>query len=130
MGSPLFCLFSQQQQWREGAERPTQLLRLTYTTTLQSLSLPPLLSLLLILSLALSPIHRATCHTPSLNTPIDARGDEVVGVQLRSSGVGDTAPSSSLLSSKITKQPTDESKQRHHLYGDTINRARKYSLLL
>lgn len=58
-----------------------------HTTTLQSLSLPasvPALPPPHTLYGSLSPIHRATCHTPSLNTPIDARGDEVVGVQLRS----------------------------------------------
>lgn len=35
-----FLSLTQQQQWREGAERPTQLLRLTYTTMLPSL-IPP-----------------------------------------------------------------------------------------
>lgn len=82
-GSPLFCLFHNNNNGVRGAERPTQLLRLTYTTTLQSLSLP------LTLSLAPSPIHRATCRASSLNTPINVRGDEVVGVQLQRSGAGD-----------------------------------------
>lgn len=60
-------------------------IRLRYSRSPSLPSLPPPHTLYG----SLSPIHRATCHTPSLNTPIDVRGDEVVGVQLQSSSAGD-----------------------------------------
>lgn len=85
VGSPLFLpfFFSQQQQWREKAERPTQLLRLTYdyaTVPFPPRPTSPCSRPLL----THAPIHTATGCAPSLILRSMARGDEVLGVQLRS----------------------------------------------